>query len=157
MRHGTATLFAAFDIASGFVIDKCYKRRLAVEYLKFLKKIDAQIPEGSLSTSSWTTTRPTRHPRSKRGSLAGRTICPLHADFRVMDQSDRALVRGTHQKADPARCSHLRQAARGRHPWFIELHNNNPKPFKWTKFADQILAPVKRLCHKAQQTLCGEL
>jgi hypothetical protein len=32
---------------------------------------------------------------------------------------------------------------------FIELHNN-PKPFKWTKFADQILASTKRFCHKAQ-------
>ena len=40
---------------------------------------------------------------------------------------------------------------------FINLHNQNPKPFKWTKSADQILASVKRFCHKAQQTLCGEL
>src|SRR6476661_6771914 len=40
---------------------------------------------------------------------------------------------------------------------FIELHNNNPKPFQWTKSADQILAFVKSFCHKAQQTLCGEL
>ena len=40
---------------------------------------------------------------------------------------------------------------------FINLHNKNPKPFKWTKSADQILASVKRFCHKAQQTLCGEL
>ena len=36
-------------------------------------------------------------------------------------------------------------------------HNQNPRPFKWTKSADQILASVKRFCHKAQQTLCGEL
>jgi hypothetical protein len=40
---------------------------------------------------------------------------------------------------------------------FIDLHNKNPKPFKWTKSADQILASVKRFCYKAQQTLCGEL
>jgi hypothetical protein len=40
---------------------------------------------------------------------------------------------------------------------FIDLHNRNPKPFKWTKSADQILASVKRFCHKAQQTLCDEL
>jgi hypothetical protein len=33
----------------------------------------------------------------------------------------------------------------------------HPKPFKWTKSADQFLASVKRFCHKAQQTLCGEL
>ena len=40
---------------------------------------------------------------------------------------------------------------------FIDRHNKKPKPFKWTKSADQILASVKRFCHKAQQTLCGEL
>jgi hypothetical protein len=40
---------------------------------------------------------------------------------------------------------------------FIDLHNKNPKPFKWTKSADQILASVERFCHKAQQTLCGEI
>ena len=36
-------------------------------------------------------------------------------------------------------------------------HNQNPRPFKWTKSADQILASLKRFCHKAQLTLCGEL
>ncbi len=40
---------------------------------------------------------------------------------------------------------------------FIDRHNQNPRPFKWTKSADQTLASVKRFCHKAQQTLCGEL
>src|SRR6187399_1036486 len=39
----------------------------------------------------------------------------------------------------------------------IDRHNQNPKPFQWTKSADQILASVKRFCHKTQQTLCGEL
>jgi hypothetical protein len=40
---------------------------------------------------------------------------------------------------------------------FIDRHNENPKPFKWIKSADQILASVKRFCQKTQQTLCGEL
>jgi hypothetical protein len=46
VRHGTTSLFAALDVASGFLIGKCYKRHRAVEFLKFLKEIDAQIPEG---------------------------------------------------------------------------------------------------------------
>jgi transposase len=46
VRHGTTSLFAALDVASGFVIGKCYKRHRAVEFLKFLKEIDAQVPEG---------------------------------------------------------------------------------------------------------------
>jgi transposase len=46
VRHGTTSLFAALDVASGFIIGKCYKRHWAVEFLKFLKEIDAQVPEG---------------------------------------------------------------------------------------------------------------
>ena len=46
VRHGTTTLFAALDVASGFIIGKCYKRHRAVEFLKFLKEIDAKVPEG---------------------------------------------------------------------------------------------------------------
>src|SRR5262249_35390651 len=40
------SLFAALDVASGFVIGKCYRRHRAVEFLNFLKEIDAQVPEG---------------------------------------------------------------------------------------------------------------
>ena len=39
---------------------------------------------------------------------------------------------------------------------FIDRHNENPKPFKWVKSADQILASVKRFCQKTQHTLCRE-
>ena len=46
VRHGTTSLFAALDIASGFVIGKCYKRHRAAEFLDFLKQIDAQVPDG---------------------------------------------------------------------------------------------------------------
>jgi transposase len=38
VRHGTTTLFAALDVASGFIIGKCYKRHRAIEFLKFLKE-----------------------------------------------------------------------------------------------------------------------
>ena len=39
---------------------------------------------------------------------------------------------------------------------FIELHNEDPKPYKWAKSADPILAAVKQSCQKANATLCGE-
>ena len=44
VRHGTTSLFAALDVASGFVIGKCYKRHRAAEFLDFLKRVDAQVP-----------------------------------------------------------------------------------------------------------------
>ena len=40
---------------------------------------------------------------------------------------------------------------------FVAYHNENPKPYKWAKSADEILASVKRFCLKAEQNLCGEL
>ena len=40
---------------------------------------------------------------------------------------------------------------------FIDAHNENPKPYKWVKSADEILASVKRFRQKAQQNLCAEL
>ncbi len=40
---------------------------------------------------------------------------------------------------------------------FIETHNKQPRPYQWTKSADEILASVKRFCQKTDQTLCGEL
>jgi len=46
VRHGTTSLFAALDIASGFVFGKCYKRHRAAEFLNFLKEIDARVPDG---------------------------------------------------------------------------------------------------------------
>src|SRR4051812_32797418 len=44
VRHGTTSLFAALDVASGFVIGNCYKRHRASEFLDFLKQIDAHVP-----------------------------------------------------------------------------------------------------------------
>ena len=46
VRHGTTSLFAALDTASGFVIGKCYKRHRAAEFLDFLKQIDVGVPKG---------------------------------------------------------------------------------------------------------------
>ena len=40
---------------------------------------------------------------------------------------------------------------------FIEMHNEDPKPFRWTKSADDILAAVKRFCLRVDQNLCHEL
>jgi len=39
---------------------------------------------------------------------------------------------------------------------FIERHKENPKPYRWAKSADEILASVKRFCQKTKQTLCHE-
>ena len=44
VRHGTTTLFAALDAASGCVIGKCFRRHRATEFIKFLRLIDESVP-----------------------------------------------------------------------------------------------------------------
>ncbi|CAG7658560.1 hypothetical protein SBRY_90305 [Actinacidiphila bryophytorum] len=67
IRHGTTSLFAALDIASGSVIAQHYRRHRHQEFLRFLKVIDAAVPQHLELHWSWTTTPPTRPSRSRSG------------------------------------------------------------------------------------------
>jgi hypothetical protein len=66
-RHGTTTLFAALDTATGKVLNHCFPRHREPEFLAFLKIIDGQVPETGASIWCWTTTPPTSTPRSPSG------------------------------------------------------------------------------------------
>ncbi|EUA54614.1 putative transposase [Mycobacterium xenopi 4042] len=70
VRSGTTSLFAAFDIADGTVITALHRRHRAIEFRKFLARIDAQVPTTSTSTWSATTTALTKRPPCKAGSSA---------------------------------------------------------------------------------------
>ena len=71
-RHGTTSLFAALDIATGAVIGKCYARHRAKEFRKFLDEIEAAVPPDLDVHLVWTTTPPTRPRSSATGSPSGR-------------------------------------------------------------------------------------
>lgn len=73
VRHGTTSLFAAFDVASGFVIGKCYKGHRATEFLDLLKQIDANVPPDLDVQSSLIVMPPTRPRWSGHGWRAGLT------------------------------------------------------------------------------------
>jgi transposase len=157
-RHGTTSLFAALDVASGFVIGKCYKRHRAAEFLNFLKEIDAQVPEGldihivmdnyathkTPKIKAWLARRPHYHVH----------FTPTSASW--INQVERWFAELTRKQIRRGVHASVRQLEADIRS-FIDRHNQNPRPFKWTKSADQILASVKRFCHKAQQTLCSEL
>jgi transposase len=150
--------FAALDVASGFVIGKCYKRHRAAEFLNFLKEVDAQVPAGldvhivmdnyathkTPKIKAWLARRPHYHVHFTPTSASW--INQVERWFAELTR--KRLQRGVHTSVRK-----LEADIRA----FIDRHNQNPRPFKWTKSADQILASVKRFCHKAQQTLCGEL
>jgi len=158
VRHGTTSLFAALDIASGFVIGKCYKRHRATEFLDFLRQIDRAVPDG-LDVHIVMDNYATHKTAKVRAWLARRPHYYVHftpTSASWINQVERwfaeltrkQLQRGVHRSTAQLEadiCS------------FIDRHNDNPKPFKWTKSADEILASVKRFCQKTDQTLCSEL
>jgi len=124
VRHGTTSLFAALDVASGFVIGKCYKRHRAIEFLKFLKEIDAQVPEGldvhivmdnyathkTAKIKAWLARRPHYHVH----------FTPTSASW--INQVERWFAELTRKQG-----SHLRKAARGRHPYLHRPAQQKPQ------------------------------
>lgn len=76
-RHGTTSLFAALDIATGQVIGKCYKRHRSNEFRKFLDTIEKTVPPNSTFTLSWTITPPTKRRQSGLGSPSGPTTMSI--------------------------------------------------------------------------------
>jgi transposase len=158
LRHGTTSLFAALDIATGFVIGKCYKRHRAVEFLDFLKQIDTNVPAG-LDVHIVMDNYATHKTPAVKAWLARRPHWHIHftpTSASWINQVERwfaELTRKQIQRGVHTSVAQLEADIRN----FIEQHNANPKPFRWTKSADEILAAVKRFCQKAERTLCSEL
>ena len=99
LRHGTTSLFAAFDIADGSVISSLHRRHRTIEFKKFLTKIDTEVPEHldvHLVCDNYGT-----HKSPAIPALAG-AASPLphalHADVLKLDQPSRAVVRLPHQR-----------------------------------------------------------
>jgi transposase len=158
VRHGTTSLIAALDVASGFVIGKCYKRHRATEFLDFLRQIDAKVPPDldvhiimdnyvthkTALIRNWLARRPRYHVHFTPTSASW--INQVERWFAELTRKQ--LRRGVHTST-----RQLEADIRA----FIDHHNQSPKPYRWTKSADEILASVKRFCQKAEKTLCGEL
>jgi transposase len=152
VRHGTTDLFAALDIATGQVLGRCFAKHRAVEFLKFLKEIDANAEPGldvhvildNLSTHKtpavmrWLV----RHPRFHLH------FTPTHASWLNMVErffgllTEHALRRGSHTSVPELRRAIVE---------FIEAHNESNKPFRWTKSADEILSKVARFATRTLQ------
>lgn len=157
IRHGTTSLFAALDIASSFVIGKCYKRHRAAEFLDFLKQVDAQIPNGldvhiimdnyathkTAVVKNWLARRPHYHVHFTPTSASW--INQVERWFAELTRKQ--IRRGVHTSTKA-----LEADIRA----FIKQHNENPKPYRWTKSADEILASVRRFCQKNTADIMSE-
>jgi len=156
-RHGTITLFAALDILTGKVVGECYPRHRAVEFRKFLDEIDANVPAhldvhivlDNYAThkapiiKSWLAKRPRYHLHFT--PTKGSWINQVERWFGLLTQ--RAIKRGAH-------CSvaSLKTAIEE----FMAAHNDDPKPFVWTKSADDILASIARFATRTSAVVLGK-
>jgi transposase len=146
-RHGTTSLFAALDIATGRVIGKCYARHRAIEFRKFLDAIEAAVPADldvhlvidNYATHkaplirNWFNRRPRWHVHLTPTSSSW--INQVERFFALL--TERQIRRGIHRSV---------VALKAAITTFIDQHNANPKPFRWTKSADDILASIERFC-----------
>jgi len=139
-RNGVTSLFAAFNIADGTVIGELHRRHRAVEFLRFLKKIDKAVPAGldvhlvcdNLAThktpevQQWLARRPRFHVHfTPTGSS---WINQVERWFGYL--TDKKIRRGVHKSV---------QALEADIRDWIDTWNENPRPFAWTKTAEEIL------------------
>jgi len=153
-RNGTTSLFAALDVATGNVIGQCFRRHRAVEFKKFLNCVDSQVPsemEIHLILDNYSTHKtPTikrwllRHPRYHLH------FTPTHSSW--INQVERWFALLSQRQIKRA-SHHTVKALESAIEQFIEVHNENPKPFHWTKNADEILKNLQRF---AAETLAIE-
>ena len=128
-RHGTTSLFAALDVATGSVIGKCYRRHRAREFLDFLKEIDRRVPDEldiHIVMDNYATHK-TAAVKRRGWCAAAALACSLYADFGVLDQSGRTLVRRTDAQATAARRAHLHPPARSRYPGLHRKTQRRPQ------------------------------
>ena len=146
-RAGTSSLYAALDIASGQVIGALHARHRAVEFKKFLVTIDQQVPADLDVHLVLDNVSTHKTPAIKRW-LAGRPRFHLHftptsaswlnlVERWFGELTSKKLRRGTHRSV-----RELETDIRG----WIATWNDNPRPYVWTKTADQILASIARYC-----------
>ena len=152
-RHGTTTLFAALDIATGKVIGQCFPRHRAKEFLKFLRTVEVNTPTDldiHLVMDNYATHKTpairnwfARHPRwhIHFTPTSASWLNQVERFFALL--TEKQLRRGVHRST-----RELEEAIHG----YIDKVNNNPKPFRWTKSADDILASIKRFCLRTIET-----
>jgi transposase len=152
VRHGTLDLFAALNVTTGKVIARCKQQHRSSDFVAFLRDIDEQVASklqihvvlDNLSAHKAPAVQRwlVRHPRfhfhftptySSWLNLVERFFALL---------TEEALRRGSHTSIPQ-----LRQAILD----YIDVHNDERKPFKWTKSADEILAKMRRFGLRAQQ------
>jgi len=149
-RNGTSTLFAALDVASGNVTGECYQKHTHKEFLKFLKKVESQTEKSKelhVIVDNYSTHK---HEKVRQWLQRNRRVVlhftPTSSSWLNLverffgELTQKQLKRGIFTSVDELERKIIA---------YIEKNNKNPKPFVWTKSAEEILQKV----HRARSTL----
>jgi len=148
-RHGTTSLFAALDTATGKVIGACKQRHRSVEFIKFLDQIDAAVPHDldihiildnyathkTARVHRWLAKRPRYHLHFTPTSASWLNLVERWFAALTEKQLRRGVFRSTRE---------LEEAIMH----YLDTANDHPRPFIWTKTADQILDSIARFCKR---------
>ena len=155
VRHGTTSLFAALDVATGKVIGKCHRRHRSQEFVKFLADIDAAVPaEDGVTIHLVMDNYATHKTAAVRRWLARRPRFVVHftptsgswlnqVERFFAEITERRLRRGVFKSV-----AALERAIEG----YLAERNANPKPFRWTATADLILRRVEEVCKRTRNS-----
>jgi transposase len=153
VRHGTTSLFAALDARTGQVIGQCHRRHRAVEFRQFLDAIESEVPaeldvhliadnyatHKAVLVRNWFAKRPRFHIHFTPTSASWLNL--VERWFGLL--TEKQLRRGVHQSSAELETAIYR---------YLDATNEDPKPFVWTKTADQILANVAHFCQRTLNT-----
>jgi transposase len=146
-RNGTTSLFAALNVKTGAVIGSCHQRHRSIEFRKFLDLIDAAVPKNldvhlimdNYSTHKtalirrWLAKRPRYHLHFTPTSASWLNL----VERWFAGLTEKQIRRGAHRNNRELKTAIYE---------YLAANNENPKPFVWTKTADEILASVARFC-----------
>jgi transposase len=152
-RHGTTSLFAALDVKTGKVIGEFHRRHRSAEFRKFLDTIDQAVPSrldvhlvmdsyGTHKTAAirnWLAKRPRFHVHFTPTSASWINL--VERWFAAL--TEKQIRRGTHRSV-----RELETAIRR----YLAVTNESPRPFVWSKTADEILDSIARFCKRTSET-----
>ena len=148
-RHGTSSLYAALDLSTGKVLGALHARHRAIEFKRFLNTIDREVPTGLdvhivLDNSSTHKTPAIKkwllaHPRFQLHFTPTSSSWLNLVERWFAELTTKLLKRGTHRSVTA-----LNNDIRA----WMNTWNDDPRPYVWTKTADQILDSIRRYCDR---------
>ena len=146
-RHGTTSLFAALNVATGEVIGQLHRRHRSDEFLRFLQRIESEVPadlDVHLIMDNYGThkTKPIRDWLARRPRFQVHFTPTYSSWINQVERwfaalTEKQIRRGSHRST-----RELETAIK----LYLATYNADPRPFVWVKTADQILASIRRFC-----------